>query len=290
MSGTRLRARGRRRRGGLQIGLSLLAVVILFWTLFPVYHMLLLSFTPTDDLFQPGLYVAHLTVRNYTYTMGQDNPFVRYFWHQLSNSLVIALWSMVLVAAIAALGSFAMARMNFRFRRYVSGLTLFTYVIPSSFLSIPFFKMMADYDLIDTKLSVILAMVTFASPYALWVLSDYARSLPPEIEEAGAIDGAGTLAIFFYLYLPLIRPPLIAIGTYAFLYAWNEYLYALLLLTGEPRVTLPVAMSNFLTTDNAPWNLLMAVSTVYAIPPVVLYYCFKRYLVSGLVSGAVSGT
>ena len=74
-----------------------------------------------------------------------------------------------------------------------------------------------------------------------------------------------------------------------FLYAWNEYLYALLLLTGEDKIPIPVAMSNFLTTDNAPWNLLMAVFTVYSIPPVVLYYCFKRYLVSGLVSGAVSG-
>jgi len=141
------------------------------------------------------------------------------------------------VAAVASLGSLAMARMKFRLRRYVSGLTLFTYVIPSSFL----------------------AMVTFASPYALWVLSDYARSLPPEIEEAGAI------------------------GTYAFL-------HALLLLTGEKNIPIPVAMSNFLTTDNAPWNLLMAVSTVYSIPPVILYYCFKRYLVSGLVSGAVSGS
>jgi len=90
------------------------------------------------------------------------------------------------------------------------------------------------------------------------------------------------------LYLPLIRPPLIATGTYAFLYPWNEYLYALL-LTGEPRILLPVAMGNFLTTDNVPWNLLMAVSTVYSIPPVVLYYVFKRYLAAGLVSGAVSG-
>jgi len=272
------------------VWLSVVAVVMLAWTLFPVYYMLLLSFTPTNDLFKPGLYVEHPTIRNYVYTMGQDNPFVRYFWQQIGNSLVIAVWAMVVVAAIAALGSFAMARINFRFRRWVSGLTLFTYVIPSSFLSIPFFRMMADYDLIDTKLAVVLAMVTFASPYALWVLSDYARSLPPEIEEAGAIDGAGILATFFHLYLPLIRPPLIAIGTYAFLYAWNEYLYALLLLTGEPRITLPVAMGNFLTTDNAPWNLLMAVSTVYSIPPVVLYYVFKRYLVSGLVSGAVSGT
>ena len=274
---------------GLHVWLSLLAVVILVWTIFPVYYMLLLSFTPTNELFKPGLYVEHPTVRNYVYTTAQDNPFVRYFWHQISNSLVVALWAMVVVAAVAALGSFAMARLQFRFRRFVSGLTLFTYVIPSSFLSIPFFRMMADYDLIDTKLALILAMVTFASPYALWVLSDYARSLPPELEEAGALDGAGTLATFFYLYLPLIRPPLIAIGTYAFLYAWNEYLYALLLLTGEPRIPLPVAMGNFLTTDNAPWNLLMAVSTVYSIPPVVLYYCFKRYLVSGLVSGAVSG-
>jgi multiple sugar transport system permease protein len=273
-----------------KVGLAVGTVVILVWTLFPVYYMVLLSLTPTNDLFQPGLYVEHPTLRSYVYTMGQDNPFVRYFWQQLFTSLTVSLWTMVLVAAVAALGSFAMARMKFRFRRYVSGLTLFTYVIPSSFLAIPFFKLMGDYDLIDTKLALVLAMVTFATPYALWVLSDYARSLPPEIEEAGAIDGAGTTATFFYLYLPLIIPPLIAIGTYAFLYAWNEYLYALLLLTGEARIPLPVAMGNFLTTDNAPWNLLMAVSTVYALPPVILYYCFKRYLVSGLVSGAVSGT
>src|SRR5207244_8602971 len=140
-------------------------------------------------------------------------------------------WAMALVAAVAALGSFAMARLHFRFRRFVSGLTLFTYVIPSSFLSIPLFKMMAYYEVIDTKLSLILAMVTLAATYALCVLSDYARSLPPEIEEAGAIDGAGTMATFLHLYLPLIGPPLSAIGTYASVYAWNEHVCALRVLT-----------------------------------------------------------
>ncbi len=279
-----------RNRFLVQAGLSGLAVLILAWTLFPVYYMVLLSLTPTNDLFRPGLYIDNPTLKSYIYTMGQDNPFVRYFWRQLGTSLIVAIWTMATVMVVASLGSFAMARIHFRFRRFVSGLTLFTYIIPASFLSIPFFKMMADYDLLDTKLALVLAMVTFASPYALWVLSDYARTLPPEIEEAGAIDGAGALTTFFYLYLPLILPPLIAIGTYAFLYAWNEYLYALLLLTGEHNIPIPVAMGNFLTTDNAPWNLLMAVSTVYAIPPVILYYCFKRYLVSGLVSGAVVGT
>ena len=284
-------ASGRQRNRFLvQASLSILAVLILAWTLFPVYYMVLLSLTPTNDLFRPGLYIDNPTLKSYIYTMGQDNPFVRYFWRQLGTSLIVAIWTMATVMVIASLGSFAMARIHFRFRRFVSGLTLFTYIIPASFLSIPFFKMMADYDLLDTKLAMVLAMVTFASPYALWVLSDYARTLPPEIEEAGAIDGAGTITTFLRLYLPLILPPLVAIGTYAFLYAWNEYLYALLLLTGERNIPLPVAMGNFLTTDNAPWNLLMAVSTVYAIPPVILYYCFKRYLVSGLVSGAVTGT
>lgn len=279
-----------RHRLGVKVGLSALAAAILAWTGFPVYYMILLSFTPTDDLFQPGLYIANPTLRNYTYTMGQDNPFVRYFWDQIETSLIVALATMITVMAVASLGAFALARIKFRFRGFVSGLTLFTYIIPASFLSIPFFKMMADYNLLDTRLSLVLAMVTFASPYALWVLSDYARTLPQEIEEAGAIDGAGAVTTFFHLYLPLILPPLIAIGTYAFLYAWNEYLYALLLITGEQHIPIPVAMGNFLTTDNAPWNLLMAVSTVYSIPPVILYYCFKRYLVSGLVSGAVAGT
>src|SRR5256885_15847061 len=100
--GDAMSAPGRRKRRGLQVGLSLLAIVILGWTLFPVYYMLLLSFTPTDDLFQPGLYVEPPTVRNSTYTMGATNPFVRSFWHQIRNSLVVALCAMALGAAAAA--------------------------------------------------------------------------------------------------------------------------------------------------------------------------------------------
>jgi len=103
------------------------------------------------------------------------------------------------------------------------------------------------------------------------------------------IDGAGPLAIFFRIYLPLILPPMVAIATYAFLFAWNEYLYAVLFLSGEKYITIPVAMGNFLATDDAPWNILMTVAVLYSIPPVIFYYCFRRHLVSGLVTGAVSG-
>jgi multiple sugar transport system permease protein len=166
-------------------------------------------------------------------------------------------------------------------------MALFTYIIPSSFLSIPLFKLMADYNLLGTKLSVVLAMITFTSPYAVWILWDYGKTVPSQVDEAAAIDGAGPLSLFFHIYLPLILPAMIAIATYAFLYSWNEYLYAVLFLSGETSITIPVAMGNFLATDNPPWNLLMAESVLYSIPPVILYYCFRRHLLTGLVTGAV---
>jgi multiple sugar transport system permease protein len=267
-----------------------ICALVLVWTLFPVYYMLSMSLVPEEDLFKPSLYVAHPTLNNYAMTVKQSNYLVSQFWAQLWNSVSIALMTTLAVLVVGTLGSFALARIRFRGSRAISSMTLFTYIIPSSFLSIPFFKLMADYDLLGTKLSVILTMITFASPYAVWILWDYGRTVPPDIDEAAAIDGAGPLSLFFRIYLPLILPPMVAIATYAFLYSWNEYLYAVLFLSGETNITIPVAMGNFLATDNPPWNLLMAESVLYSIPPVILYYCFRRHLLSGLVTGAVAGT
>jgi multiple sugar transport system permease protein len=264
--------------------------LLLVWTIFPVYYMITLSLVPEEDLFKPRLYVAQPTLENYRQTTHQSNYLVSEFWIQLYNSVVIALLTTAAVVIVGTLGSFALARIRFRGSQIISSMTLFTYIIPASFLSIPFFKLMADYDLLGTKLSVILAMITFTSPYAVWILWDYGKTVPPDIDEAAAIDGAGTLAIFFRIYLPLIMPPMIAIATYAFLFSWNEYLYVVLFLSGETNITIPVAMGNFLATDNPPWNLLMAESVLYSIPPVILYYCFRRHLLSGLVTGSVTGT
>jgi multiple sugar transport system permease protein len=264
--------------------------VVTAWTLFPIYYMVMLAFTPWDDLFQPVYWVRHPTLENFKFVIFQESTFVRSFWRWLANSLFVSGVTMAAVLGVSALGSFALGRIRFGLSRVISSMTLFTYIIPASFLSIPFFKIMADYDLLDTYWALILAMTTFAAPYALWVLWDYAKTIPPEIDESAAIDGAGLLTIFFRMYLPLMLPPLIAIGTYAFFFAWNEYLYAVLLLQSEHMITLPVGMGNFLTTDNSPWNLLMALSVIYSIPPVIFYYLFRRYLTHGLVSGSVQGT
>ncbi len=288
MSSSDSRARGGRLLVGVARGAAL--AIVTAWTLFPIYYMLNLAVTPWDDLFRPVYWVKHPTLENFKFVLFQQSPFVKYFWRWLANSLIVSGAVMLAVLLVAALGSFALGRIRFALGRFVSGMTLFTYIIPASFLSIPFFKIMGDYDLLDTYWALIFAMTTFAAPYALWVLWDYAKTIPVEIDESAAIDGAGTLAIFFRMYLPLITPSLIAVGTYAFFFAWNEYLYAVLLLQGETMITLPVGMGNFLTTDDAPWNLLMALSVIYAVPPVIFYYIFRRYLTHGLVSGAVQGT
>jgi multiple sugar transport system permease protein len=276
-----------RLRGWRKILFFTLCGLVLVWSLFPVYYMIMLSLVPEEELFKPSLYVAHPTLENYLATVNQSNYLVSEFRTQLFNSVIIALMTTGAVLFVGTLGSFALARIHFRGSRFVSSMALFTYIIPSSFLSIPFFKLMADYDLLGTKVSVVLAMITFASPYAVWILWDYGKTIPTQIDEAAYIDGAGTLQLFLHVYLPLILPSMFAIATYAFLYSWNEYLYAVLFLSGETNITIPVAMGNFLATDNPPWNLLMAESVLYSIPPVILYYCFRRHLLKGLVAGSV---
>jgi multiple sugar transport system permease protein len=274
-------------RGLRKVAFFSLCGIILVWTIFPVYYMVTLSLVREDDLFKPSLYVVRPTLENYFMTIQQNNYLVNEFRIQLYNSICIALLTTAAVLFVGTLGSFALARIKFRGTRIISSMTLFTYIIPSSFLSIPLFKLMADFNLLGTRLSVILAMITFTSPYAVWILWDYGKTLPSHIDEAAAIDGAGPLSLFFHIYLPLILPAMVAIATYAFLYSWNEYLYAVLFLSGETNITIPVAMGNFLATDNPPWNLLMAESVLYSVPPVILYYCFRRHLLSGLVTGAV---
>jgi len=277
------------RRVALHTARAAVLAIVTGWTLFPIYYMLTLSFTPTTELFRPEYFVKHPTLESYRFIAFQGSVFVKFFWRWMANSVVVAAITMLGVLIVAALGSFALGRLRFGLGRAISGMTLFTYIIPASFLSIPFFKIMGDFDLLDSYWSLILAMITFASPYALWVLWDYAKTIPPEIDESAAIDGAGVFTLFYRMYLPLVLPPLIAIGTYAFFFAWNEYLYAVLFLQSETMFTLPISMGTFLTGDDAPWNLLMAVSTIYAIPPVIFYYVFRRYLTTGLVSGAVQG-
>jgi len=193
---------------------------------------------------------------------------------------------MFLVLLVASLASYAIGRLKLRYGHFVSNTALLTYLIPMAFVAIPFYKVMSDYGLLNSVWSLIFAMSTFAIPYAIWVLRQYGDSVPFELDEAAKVDGATPIQIFYLVYIPLIRPAMIAIGTYALLLAWNEYLYAFLLLSSEQQHTIPVAMGYFLNTDDSPWSLLMATAVIYSLPPAALYYAVRKYMVSGLTAGA----
>lgn len=267
-------------------GLILVGVLVFTWTILPIYHMVMLAFTPVSDAFAGRYWPDRPTVENFTTVLWQDHFFLTNFWRQLGNSLIVALGTMALVLVVASFASFAIGRLKLRYGMVISNTALLTYLIPAAFLAIPFYKVISQYGLLNTRWALIFAMATFAIPYAIWVLRQYGDSLPMELDEAAKVDGASPMQIYRLVYIPLMRPALIAIGTYALLLAWNEYLYAFLLLSTEKQHTLPVAMGYFLVTDDSPWPLLMATAIIYALPPAALYYAVRRYMVSGLTSGA----
>ncbi len=267
--------------------LLLIGIPVLLWTLIPVYHMMLFALSPRDKATSGRLWPENPTLQNFAMVFEQKHFYLNHFWVQLGNSLMIALAVGVLTLSIATLAAFAISRLKVRGGRTVLNLALFTYFIPAAFLAVPMYKTMANYGLLNNRWSLILAMVTIASPYCIWVLKQASDKLPWELDEAARIDGATPWQLFRLVYVPLMVPSLVAVGTYSLLLAWNEYLYGFLLLSSEKDLTLAVALGNFLAADDSPWELLMATGVVYALPPAAIYYAFKRYMVSGLTAGAV---
>jgi multiple sugar transport system permease protein len=267
--------------------LFLIAIPVLIWTLLPIYHMVLFSLSTKQEAFSGRLWPEHPTLANFATVFHQQNYFLNHFWRQFFNSTVIAAAVGALTLLIAATAAFSISRLKARGGRLVLNAALFTYFIPAAFLAVPMYKAMGLYGLLNNQWALILAMVTIASPYAIWVLKQASDKLPFELDEAARIDGASPLQLFRLVYLPLIAPSLVAVGAYAVLLAWNEYLYAFLLLSNDADVTLPVGLGHFLSADDSPWELLMTAGLLYSLPPAAMYYACKRYMVSGLTAGAV---
>lgn len=267
----------------------LLGVVILLWTLMPIYNMVIVSLQSNDAIFSSNIWPKQPTLTTYTTVFTQNYWYLEDFWVQMLNSLLVGVGTALIVVGIASLASFAITRLRIRFGGLLSNAALLTYVIPASFLAIPFYKIMDGYGLLDNLWSLILIEVTFATPYAIFIFQQYSTSIPRSLEESAKIDGATTPQIFLHIFLPLMMPALVAVGTYALLLAWNEYLYAFLLLSTPTKVTVPVALGFFLSSDESPWNLLMAAAIIYSIPPLVIYYVFRGRMTTGLTIGSVKG-
>lgn len=267
--------------------LLLIGIPVFIWTMLPIYHLFLFSISPKESTFAGKLWPDDPTLQNFRIVFKQQHYYLNHFWEQMWNSVFIAVVTGVITLLIATGAAFAISRLKVKGGRWVMNLALFTYFIPAAFLAVPMYRTMGLYGLLNSHWALILAMVTIASPYAIWVLKQASDKLPVELDEAAIVDGASPLQLFRLVYVPLMLPTLVAVGIYALLLAWNEYLYAFLLLSKDSNLTLAVALGNFLSADDSPWELLMTTGLIYALPPAAIYYVFRRYMVSGLTAGAV---
>jgi len=271
------------------VAVALLGLVIVVWTLAPLYNMVMVAFESHNDVFTSDVWPAHPSAYSFWIVLTEGYWYLEYFWHQYLNSIYIGFWTVFLTLWIGSMVSYSISRMRIRHGWLLTNAALMTYLVPASFLAIPFYRIMQSYGLGNNVWSIIAVEVTFATPYAIFIFQQYGRSIPIELDEAARIDGASPLQVYFRIYLPMMAPALVAVGTYALLLAWNEYLYQFLLLSNKRSMTVPVALAQFINSDESPWNYMMATAIVYAIPPVVVYYLFRGRMTAGLTMGGVKG-
>jgi multiple sugar transport system permease protein len=283
--------RPRYRLRGVLVEALCLAVgfVLVIWSLMPVYNMVLIALSEHGDVFSGAIWPEHPSFDSFVVVWTQGFWYLARFWHQFGNSFFVGLMTMFMTLLIGSLTSFTIGRLRLRHGWLLSNAALLTYVIPASFLAIPFYRIIQSYGMGNNPWSVISAMTTFATPYAIFIFQQYGKSIPLELDESARIDGASPLQIYVRIYLPLMAPALVAVGTYALLLAWNEYLYQFLMLSSPDAMTVPVALAQFLNSDESPWNYMMATAIVYALPPIIMYYAFRRYMAAGLTMGGVKG-
>jgi len=264
----------------------LLVVAIIVFNLFPFVWALLSSFRPSSELFSTKLLPTALTMDHYA-AVFKDARFVA----ALVNSVVVAGSTVLIALALGSLCAYALGRLPFRFKGAVLYLILTMTMFPTISVLSGLFVMLKTLDLFNTRQGLILTYLIFTMPFTIWVMTQYFRSLPKELEEAAYVDGASPLKVFWDILLPLTMPGLVSTGLLAFIAAWNEFLFALTFTVTDTMKTVPVVISQFAgsTSFEQPWGSIMAGSMVVTIPLVLLVMIFQYRIVEGLTAGAVKG-
>jgi multiple sugar transport system permease protein len=261
-------------------------VALLVIVIFPFYWMTVTSFKGEEQMrsLVSMFWPRPVLLDNYRQLLGKTD-FLAWF----GNSVIVAVSSTLLAAAIGTIGAYALARLSFLGRAFMSSAVLITYLVPPSILFIPLYAQMRNLGLADSLAGLIAAYPSFTVPFVTWLLMGYFESIPVELEEAAMIDGATRFGAFRRVILPLAAPGVLAASLYAFTQAWNEFLYALVFITDVKLRTLPVGLSTFITGDVYGWGYLMAGAVLTTLPVIVAYIYLQRYMVEGLTAGSVKG-
>lgn len=266
----------------------LLLAVMMFFVLFPIYWQFIMSVSDASVVNSgtlSWLLPTHVTLEHYR-KLFERSDFMQFFW----NSLIVASITTIVTLIVSTMGGYALGRIRFKKKRLVGRLILFTYVVPSVLLLVPLFTMIVRMGAQNTKFSLIMAHMTFALPFCLWMLRGFFSSLPKGLEEAAMIDGCSTFQAFRLVILPLASPGMVAAAMFTFMLSWNEYLFAMVFTTNNAGQTLPVGIvSNFYNTIMTPqdWCTIMAAAVLVSIPVYFLFLVLQKYLVQGLAAGSV---
>lgn len=271
-----------------EAGSIALGIVLLIWSLLPLYNMLLVALDPDEGEieFDGNIWTPEPSLESFRAVVTEEARYLEQFWHQFGNSLYIGLATMVLTVLIGSLASFAVSRLRPSKASLLTSAALLTYAVPASFLIVPYYRIMHLYGLADDLWAVIAAQVTFATPFAILILGLYARLIPFELDDAARVDGASPLQLYLRIYLPLMTPALAIVAVYALLLAWNDYLYQAVLLSVR-NMTVSVVQGQVFVDVDAAWNAMMAAAIIYVLPPIALLFALRRYVAASLSMGGV---
>ena len=266
---------------------NLFAWTVILLVALPLVWMIITSIKPQSELFliPPAFFPEEVTFEHYRRLL-TETPFLTY----LRNSVILAGGTTVLVIVVATLGAHSLVRFSYPGRETLAGAVLFTYLLPSVVLVIPLYFLMAALGLVNSLLSLVIAYTTFALPYALWLLRSFMSAIPADLEAAAMVDGASRFRAFIDVILPQAAPGIISTALFTAILAWNEYLFALVLINSDASRPLTTGVMNMLVTSfNIEWSLLMAASVMMSVPLLVVFVFLQKYLTRGFGAGAVKG-
>jgi ABC-type glycerol-3-phosphate transport system permease component len=263
----------------------LAALALLVFTAFPFAWMASTALKPSREIFvtPPTLWPVHVTLDNVS-RLFAETRFLTYF----RNSLTVSFATVGLTLLVSVPAAYSLTRFRFLGREKIAGLILFTYMFAPIMIIIPFYVAMRFLGLTNTHVGLILAYTAFCLPFNLWLLRTFFQSIPLEVEEAALLDGSRRQAIV-HVVLPLAMPGVVATGVFTFILAWNDYIFARVLLSADELKTLPVGIADFYNASVVDWGMIMAAGLLVIAPVAAVFVFIQKFLVAGWGSGGVKG-
>lgn len=255
------------------------------FVLFPYIWTFLTSVKPTDELYTTNIKILprNITFENYATLLFNTD-----FFSSMLQSVWIAVITSCISMVVSSMAAYAFARYDFKGKNIALSGILLLYMFPSVLYLTPLFVVFNKLKLIGSPIALIISYCTFTIPFSIWLLTSYMKGIPIELEESGKIDGASVPQLLYFIVMPLLKPGLIATGTYVFINSWNEYLFAVMFTTSNNR-TLPVSLASLVGEYDLRWDIISAGAVAAMIPVVIMFMFVQKNLVAGLTAGSVKG-